>query len=212
MHSVTSARLKKRVRGLAEYVNDMCGHGIACHPCVSVLRSAHALYTIHFTYISLINCLYMLNIGDVAPDFTLPDQDGAVHSLRDYRGKWIVLYFYPKDDTPGCTQEACGMRDRLSEFVAKDAVVLGVSKDSSASHKKFVGKYSLPFTLLSDTDTSMQQSYGAWQMKSMMGRSYTGTQRMTFIIDPKGTIAHIYQTVKPPEHADEVLRDLAKLQ
>ena len=154
----------------------------------------------------------MLEIGTEAPSFTLPDQNGSSHSLSDYKGQWIVLYFYPKDDTPGCTKEACGMRDNLPRFANVNAVVFGISKDSPDSHKKFADKYDLPFTLLSDEDASMMQSYEVWREKINFGKKYFGTKRMSFIIDPKGTIAKIYNTVKPAEHAEKVLSDLTTLQ
>lgn len=148
-----------------------------------------------------------------APDFTLQDQNGDEHSLKDYRGKWLVLYFYPKDDTPGCTVEACNFRD-AREAIAEfgNAVVIGVSKDSVASHKKFVDKYKLNFTLLSDESTQTIAAYGAWQEKSMFGKKYMGIQRMTVIIDPEGNIAKTYPKADPRKHATEIIRDLKSLQ
>lgn len=147
--------------------------------------------------------------GTKAPAFTLADQHGERHRLSDYLGRWVLLYFYPKDDTPGCTTEACALRDETKAFGRHGAVVLGVSTDSVASHAKFVGKYDLPFTLLSDPDKQVVQKYGVWGPKKFMGRSYEGTHRVSFLIDPKGKIAKVYEKVKPAEHAAEVLRDLA---
>lgn len=146
-----------------------------------------------------------------APDFSLPDQTGQLHSLKDYRGQWVLIYFYPKDDTPGCTTEACGLRDNFPKFKKLKAVVLGISVDTIKSHQKFVTKYQLPFTLLADEDTSVVKKYGVWQNKKFMGREYMGIMRTSFLINPKGKIAKIYEGVKPAEHADEVLADLKLL-
>lgn len=145
-------------------------------------------------------------VGDIAPNFTLPDQSGADHSLSDYLAQWVLLYFYPKDDTPGCTTEACGIRDRFSKF--KGVKVLGVSTDSVLSHEKFSHKYKLPFTLLADEDKKVVKLYGVWAKKNFMGKSYLGTVRTSFLIDPKGRIAKVYERVKPAEHAQRVLVDL----
>lgn len=150
----------------------------------------------------------MLNVGDNAPDFTLSDQFGEIHKLSDYRGKKVVLYFYPKDDTPGCTKEACSFRDNFQEYRKRKMVVLGVSKDSTKSHVKFSEKYSLPFTLLSDDDTVVSQAYGVWGLKKFMGKEYYGINRMTFIIDEDGQILRIYEKVKPENHAEEILSDI----
>ena len=150
----------------------------------------------------------MLNVGDTAPDFTLSDQFGEIHKLSDYRGKIVVLYFYPKDDTPGCTKEACSFRDNFQEYRKRKMVVLGVSKDSTKSHVKFSEKYSLPFTLLSDDDTEVSQAYGVWGLKKFMGKEYYGINRMTFIIDEDGQILRIYEKVKPENHAEEILSDI----
>ncbi len=150
----------------------------------------------------------MLNVGDTAPDFTLSDQFGETHKLSDYRGKKVVLYFYPKDDTPGCTKEACSFRDNFQEYRKRKMVVLGVSKDSTKSHVKFSEKYSLPFTLLSDDDTVVSQAYGVWGLKKFMGKEYYGINRMTFIIDEDGQILRIYEKVKPENHAEEILADI----
>jgi len=150
----------------------------------------------------------MLNIGDIAPDFELSDQDGKTHKLSDYLGKKVVLYFYPKDNTPGCTKEACGFRDNFSEYRKNDIVVLGVSKDSEKSHSKFAEKYSLPFTLLSDNETSVAQAYSVWGLKKMMGREYYGMNRVTYVIDEEGKILRVYKKVKPDLHASEILKDI----
>jgi peroxiredoxin Q/BCP len=152
-----------------------------------------------------------LHVGDRAPAFALPDQDDKTHSLGDYKGKWVLLYFYPKDDTPGCTKEACTIRDNYDSFKKIKAVVLGVSKDSPHSHTKFIKKYDLPFILLSDEQKTVHKAYGTWAEKKFLGKKYMGTLRMSFLIDPAGKIAKIYEKVKPPVHADEVLRDLKEL-
>jgi len=150
----------------------------------------------------------MLNIGDFAPDFELTDQNGTSHRLSDYRGKKVVLYFYPKDNTPGCTKEACSFRDSFEDYKKHGIVVLGVSKDSEASHTRFIEKFSLPFTLLADTQTAVCQAYGVWGLKKSMGREYYGINRMTFVIDEEGKILKIYEKVKPEDHAKEILRDI----
>jgi peroxiredoxin Q/BCP len=146
-----------------------------------------------------------------APDFTLPDQNGKNHTLSDYRGRWVLLYFYPKDDTPGCTIEACTIRDQLSDFGSIGAVVLGVSTDTVASHKKFENKYALPFTLLADEFKEVVGRYGVFGEKKFMGKTYMGTRRTSFLIDPAGNIAKVYEKVKPEVHAKEVVADLKKL-
>lgn len=153
-----------------------------------------------------------LAIGQKAPAFKLQDQAGVEHTLSDYAGSWVLLYFYPKDDTPGCTKEACSFRDNLPKFRKIDANVFGVSVDSVKRHAKFAEKYSLPFTLLADEDKKLVEAYGVWRLKKFMGREYMGTMRMSFLIDPKGKIAKIYESVKPESHADEVLKDLKALQ
>ncbi|OGL62915.1 peroxiredoxin [Candidatus Uhrbacteria bacterium RIFCSPHIGHO2_12_FULL_47_12] len=152
-----------------------------------------------------------LKLGDKAPDFLLPDQLGKMHSLKDQKGKWVLLYFYPKDDTPGCTKEACSIRDNFPKFKKLGLVVFGASVDSSKSHAKFVQKYELPFTLLADDDKELVKAYGVWGKKKFMGREYMGTKRWSFLIDPKGKIIKIYEDVKPEKHVDEVLADLKEL-
>jgi peroxiredoxin Q/BCP len=146
-----------------------------------------------------------LKEGDVAPGFTAETNEGRKVSLSDFRGKSVVLYFYPRDDTPGCTKEACAFRDEFAAFKRKGAVVLGVSPDPVKSHLKFVEKYKLPFTLLSDEDKKIVQAYGVWGEKSFLGRKYLGTHRVTFLIGPEGRVKKIWLTVKPVEHAKEVL-------
>ncbi|MDR3547653.1 MAG: thioredoxin-dependent thiol peroxidase [Candidatus Pacebacteria bacterium] len=146
--------------------------------------------------------------GTIAPDFTLADQDGATYTLSQYRGGYVLLYFYPKDDTPGCTKEACVLRDAMPDFHTLNAKVFGISTDSVASHKKFAEKYGLPFTLLSDEEKEVVNLYGVWGMKKFMGKEYEGTSRTSFLIGPNGVIAKVYENVKPEEHADEVLADL----
>lgn len=150
-----------------------------------------------------------LKPGDIAPDFTVPDQGGTLVSLHNLRGRPVILYFYPKDDTPGCTKEACAFRDEFKAFEEKGAVVLGVSTDSVKSHAKFVGKYRLPFTLLADEEKRIVEAYGVWGEKSFMGRKYMGTHRVTFLIGSDGVIKAIWPQVKPEEHAAEVLAALA---
>ena len=148
----------------------------------------------------------MLEVGMKAPEFTLQDQDGREVSLADYRGKKVVLYFYPKASTPGCTRQACAFAASLSEINAQGAVVLGVSKDSVASHRKFADKYGLPFTLLSDPQLEAIQSYGVWQEKKLYGKVSMGVVRTTFVIDEAGGVAAVMPKVKPDTNAAEVLR------
>ena len=152
-----------------------------------------------------------LKVGDAAPAFTLPDQEGKQHSLSDEKGKWVLIYFYPKDDTPGCTTEACTLRDNFAGFKKLKAVVFGVSADSVKSHGSFATKFKLPFPLLSDENKQMLQAYGAWGEKNFMGKKYMGIFRNSFLINPQGKIAKIYEKVKPAEHAEEVLADLTAL-
>ncbi len=149
--------------------------------------------------------------GQAAPDFSLEDQKNQVQTLKGFRGQWVVLYFYPKDDTPGCTVEACRFRDSSAEFTKRGAVVLGVSPDDAKSHGKFVNKFSLPFPLLADTEKKACQAYGVWQEKSMYGRKYMGVARTTYLIDPKGKVAARWDKVKPTEHDSEVLAKLDEL-
>jgi len=149
-----------------------------------------------------------LKEGDEAPLFTAAANGGGTISLSDLRGKNVILYFYPKDDTPGCTKEACGFRDHYDAFKARGAVVLGVSTDPAKSHDKFVKKYGLPFTLLADEDQTIVKAYGVWGEKTFMGRNYFGTHRVTFLIGPDGTIKKIWPKVKPEQHAEEVLAAL----
>lgn len=149
-----------------------------------------------------------LKIGDKAPEFSLPDQEGKTHSLKDYKGKKVVLYFYPKDDTPGCTKEACNFRDDYTKIKKLGAIILGVSKDKVSSHKKFSEKYELPFPLLSDESTEMIKSYDAWKPKKFMGREFLGVVRITYIIDEKGKISHVFPQVKPDVHSKEVIAAL----
>ena len=147
----------------------------------------------------------MLKEGDVAPDFTSKDQDGNPVKLSDYKGKKVVLYFYPKDDTPGCTKEACSFRDADDVFNAKGIKVFGVSTDDEKSHQKFKSKFQLPFDLLADTDKNIVESYGVWGEKSMYGKKYMGTMRKTFLIGEDGKIAKVFDKVNVEQHADEVL-------
>lgn len=150
----------------------------------------------------------MIKEGTKAPEISLPDQEGKVHTLSMYRGKWVLVYFYPKDDTPGCTKEACAIRDVDPDLRSLDAVVLGVSTDTVASHKKFAEKYQLPFPLLADVDRAVVDAYGVWGPKNFMGRDYEGILRTSFLIDPNGVVRKVYEQVKPEIHAAEVLADL----
>ena len=151
----------------------------------------------------------LLTVGTKAPAFTTQSGEGKTVSLADYLGKYVVLYFYPKDDTPGCTKEACAFRDHFSEFVKHNAVVLGVSKDSVAAHQKFTSKYQLPFTLLSDEDLAICQAYHAWGEKSMYGKKYQGIFRVTYLIDPQGMIKQVFPKVDPVLHAEQILAELS---
>ena len=151
----------------------------------------------------------MIHPGDMAPDFELPDQDGNPVRLRDLRGRRVVLYFYPKADTPGCTTQACGVRDRAPDYAAAGAVVLGVSPDPVAKVKRFHDKFALGFTLLADTDHTVAEAYGVWVEKSMYGRKYWGNLRATFVIDTDGVVRHVIPKVSPKTHDDEVPAALA---
>ena len=150
----------------------------------------------------------MLEMGTKAPDFTLPDQNGNMHSLSDYRGKKIILYFYPKDNTPGCTKQACGFAERYPQFIEKGAVVLGISKDSVASHKKFEEKYGLPFTLLSDPELKVIQAYDVWKEKMNYGKLSMGVVRTTYLIDEEGKIVKAFDKVKAADNPEQMLGEL----
>ena len=150
----------------------------------------------------------MLEIGIKAPDFTLPDQNGNMHSLSEYRGKKVILYFYPKDNTAGCTKQACGFAERYPQFTEKGAVVLGVSKDSVASHKKFEEKYGLPFTLLADPELAAIQAYDVWQEKKNYGKTYMGVVRTTYLIDEKVKIVKAFDKVKAADNPEQMLGEL----
>jgi thioredoxin-dependent peroxiredoxin len=151
----------------------------------------------------------MIKEGTTAPAFKTTDADGETVSLKELKGQKVVLYFYPKDDTPGCTKEACSFRDAWAKFKKRGITVLGVSPDSEASHKKFETKYNLPFTLLADKDHAIADAYGVWGEKKFMGRTYMGVQRTTFLIDEKGKIKKVFEKVKPEDHANEVLEAFA---
>lgn len=148
----------------------------------------------------------MLSEGMQAPDFTINDQNGKPVSLSNFKGKKVILYFYPKDNTSGCTKEACDFRDSINLFEKNNTVVIGVSVDSESSHQKFISKYDLPFTLLSDTEKELVQKYGVWKEKSMYGKKYMGTERTTFLIDENGVIKKIFNKVKVPGHVEELLK------
>lgn len=150
----------------------------------------------------------MLDIGTKAPNFTLPDQDGNEHSLQDYRGKKVIIYFYPKDNTPGCTKQACGFRDLYPQFTEKGAVVLGISKDSVASHKRFQEKYQLPFTLLSDQELDAIKAYDVWKEKKRSGKTSFGVVRTTYLVDEEGTIIQAQEKVKAAENPQDTLNYL----
>ena len=152
-----------------------------------------------------------LKIGQKATDFSLPDQTGKIHQLSDYKDHWVLVYFYPKDNTPGCTIEACSIRDNHSSFEKIKALVLGISTDSVKSHENFAERHQLPFTILADENKEVVKAYGVWAKKTLMGHEYMGTLRTSFLVDPKGKIAKIYENVKPPIHAREVLHDLEEL-
>ena len=152
----------------------------------------------------------MLKEGDDAPDFTAKDQTGADVKLSDFLGQRVVLYFYPKDDTPGCTKQACSLRDGFSEFKRENIKVLGVSMDDEQSHRKFISKYELPFTLLTDADHRVADAYDSFGEKHFAGKNYMGVLRKTFLIDERGKIRRIFEKVKVDEHADEVLRAFAE--
>ena len=165
-------------------------------------------YVFNYNFI-LILMQVKLKVGIKAPDFKLPDQDGRIHRLSDYKGQWVLLYFYPKDNTSGCIKEACTMRDNLSNFKDMKTVILGVSVDSVQSHDKFAKKHKLSFPILSDTEKKVVQLYGVWGNKKFLGKEYMGTYRTSFLIDPKGKISKIYKSVKPDIHASEVIEDLS---
>ena len=148
----------------------------------------------------------MLNEGEMAPDFTTKDQSGNEVKLSDFRGQRVVLYFYPKDDTPGCTKQACSLRDSYDAFTEKGIKVLGVSNDDEASHRKFISKFSLPFDLLADTEKEIVNAYGVYGEKNMYGKKYMGINRTTFLIDEEGKIKKTFKKVNVDEHADEVLK------
>ena len=150
----------------------------------------------------------MLEVGTKAPDFTLPDQNGNMHSLSEYRGKKVILYFYPKDNTAGCTKQACGFAERYPQFTEKGAVVLGVSKDSVASHKKFEEKYGLPFTILSAPELVAIQAYDVWQEKKNYGKTYMGVVRTTYLIDENGKIVKVFEKVKAADNPEQMLGEL----
>ena len=153
----------------------------------------------------------MLSEGDAAPDFTLPDQHGEELTLSELRGETVVLYFYPRADTPGCTTQACGVRDRRADYAKAGARVIGISPDEVDAVDKFAGKYDLDFTLLADADHSVAEAYGTWGEKSMYGKKYTGMLRSTFIVDPEGRIARVFPKVSPKTHDEVVLKALGEL-
>ena len=150
----------------------------------------------------------MLNINTKAPEFSLQDQNGETHSLSQYKGKWVILYFYPKDDTPGCTKEACNFRDNMPVFEKNKLQIVGISTDPIKRHATFAKKYSLSFPILADVDKKVVNAYGVWVKKKFLGREYMGTLRVSFLIDPQGSIEKIYDHVVPDTHAKEVLADM----
>ncbi len=151
-----------------------------------------------------------LKEGDIAPDFSLPSTLGENISLNDFRGKKVILYFYPKDDTPGCTKEACTFRDDLKKYEKTDTIILGVSLDNLDSHRKFINKYDLPFPLLSDIEAKVSKAYGVYKLKNMYGKKFWGIERTTFLIDEKGIIEKIFHKVKVDGHSEELLKLLKK--
>jgi len=150
----------------------------------------------------------MLEIGTKAPEISLPDQNGKIHTLTEYKGKKVILYFYPKDNTPGCTKQACGFSELYPQFLEKDAVVIGISKDSVASHKKFEEKYGLSFILLSDTELKAIQDYDVWKEKNMYGKKVMGVVRTTYLIDEEGMIIKAFDKVKAADNPEQMLREL----
>lgn len=150
----------------------------------------------------------MLYPGDQLPQFSLPDQNNQIRTSEEFMGKWLIVYFYPKDDTPGCTKEACAFRDAFSELQKRGVQVIGISKDSVLSHQKFAGKYHLNFPLLSDMGKETIKAFGALGMKKFMGREFEGVFRKTFLFDPQGKISHVYENVNPINHAGAILKDL----
>ncbi len=169
-------------------------------------------YTVNSNY-QFTRDIHMLHKGDKAPlSLLLTDEQGETFTLQDHAGSWVVVYFYPRDNTPGCTVEAEGFRDKQDVFKKKGAVILGVSKDTCASHQKFVEKKELNFTLVSDETHALMEAFGTWGEKKFMGREYMGTSRSTFLLDPKGTIVHVWEKVKPVGHAEEVLKAIDELQ
>ena len=153
----------------------------------------------------------LLKVGDRAPEFELPDQDGKLHKLSDYSGKYVLVYFYPRDFTPGCTIEACELRDSFPDFESHSVKVFGVSTDSVESHKRFAKKHKLPFTLLADEKKKVVKLYGVWKPKKIFGKEVLGIARTSFLVDSEGKIAKIYEKVKPKIHAEEVLKDASSL-
>ncbi len=153
----------------------------------------------------------MLKIGENASDFTLPDQEGNQHKLSDYKGKKVILYFYPKDMTPGCTIEACSFRDDFAEYKKRGIIILGISGDSVDSHKKFSEKHSLPFTLLADSKKEVSDKYGVYGEKKFLGKTFLGVKRTTYLIDEKGIIRKVYEKVDVGEHSKEILEDINNL-
>ena len=153
-----------------------------------------------------------LQVGDPAPAIELHDQEGELRTLADHRGTWVLVYFYPKDDTPGCTVEACTLRDASADFAKLGIAVLGISADTTASHRKFADKFGLPFKLLADEDKRTIRAYGSWGKKKFMGREFDGILRRSILVDPEGRIARIYPKVSPAEHAEEVLADVRSAQ
>lgn len=150
----------------------------------------------------------MLSVGTKVQDFALPDQNGQIHHLNQYQGKKVVIYFYPKDDTPGCTTQACAFRDAYDDFKKLDATVIGISKDSPKSHQKFIKKYDLPFLLLSDEHIEVASYFGVWVEKSMYGKAYMGMSRSTFVLDESGVITHVFEKASPSENAQDILQAL----
>ena len=152
-----------------------------------------------------------LTVGQKAPDISLADQGGKIHNLKNYQGKWVVVYFYPKDDTIGCTKEACNFRDNYKTLQQKNIVVLGISKDSMESHQTFAKKYQLPFPLLSDPEKITIEEYQAWGAKKFLGKSFEGIKRKSVLINPQGLITKIYQNVRPIKHAEKIINDVENL-
>ena len=166
------------------------------------------VYNVYVQATFLWGCFILLKVGTKIKDFELPDQQQHMHRLSDYKGKKVVIYFYPKDNTPGCTTQACAFRDSYDQFKQKGVIVIGISKDSPESHQKFIDDYDLPFLLLSDEKLEVIEAFGVWVEKSMYGKKYMGVERATFVLDENHTITHVFEKASPKENASDILKAL----